>query len=285
MKNLILLSTAIGAALLAVGCGPSGKESTPPASADTNAAAKPTETKPAGATSETTSNPTPAAEVKAVVTGATASAQESVKPVAEQAAQAATNPAAVTDSVKAAAGQAAPAAGDAASQFLSLAQSQSDKVLASIGEDLAPKLKSLASSLGDQPALKSQVDSTLKSLVSGDSAATIEAVTTLAQAKLTPEQTDLAKQARDLAAAYVVQKDLASLEGVQGEVATVVSSLRKGEVSTALPALSGIASKAKLTPAQKNLVSAIAEKYAPAGLKQTGDALQQGLKSIPDLGK
>lgn len=291
MKNLILLSTAIGAAFLAAGCGPSGSESAPPATAtaETNAAAKPAEAKPAAATSATASNPAPTAGVKQAGTAAVASAQESAKPAAEQATQTASNStataAAATDSVKAVAGQAAQTATDAASQLLSLAESQSDKVLASIGQDLAPKLKSLATSLAGQPAAKSQVDSTLKSLVSGDSAGTIEAVTTLAQAKLTPEQTDLAKQVRDLAAAYVVQKDFSALEGVQGEVATVVGALRKGEVATALPALSGIAAKAKLTPAQKDLVSSIAEKYAPAGLKQAGDALQQGLKSIPGLGK
>ncbi len=264
MKKLVLLSAAVGAALLAVGCGPSGSESTPPASAETNAAAKPAEAKPAAAASATASNPAPAAEVKQAATEAAASVQESVKPAAGQVAQAATN---------------------AASQFLSVAEGKSDKVLASIGQDLAPKLNSLATALAGQPAAKSQVDATLKSLVSGDSAGAIEAVTALAQAKLTPEQTDLAKQVRDLAAAYVVQKDFSALEGVPGEVATVVGALRKGEVATALPALTNIAAKAKLTPAQKDLVNSIAEKYAPAGLKQAGDALQQGVKSIPGLGK
>lgn len=275
MKNLALLSLTIGVAFLAAGCGPSGSESTPsaPAAAETNAATKPVESK-ATAT-------TPASAVSAKPAEATPAAEQ-VAPVSSNSTATA---AAATDSVQTAAGSAAQTATDATSQFLSLVEGKSDKVLASISQDLAPKLKSLASSLVGQPAGKSQVDATLKSLVSGDSAGTIEAVTALAQAKLTPEQTDLAKQVRDLAAAYVVQKDFSALEGVQGEVATVVGALRKGEVSTALPALSNIAAKAKLTPAQKDLVSSIAAKYAPAGLKEAGDALQQGLKSIPGLGK
>ena len=76
-----------------------------------------------------------------------------------------------------------------------------------------------------------------------------------------------------------MQKNFAALDGAQGDVATIVSSLRSGKVKDALPSLKNVAASAKLTDTQKQLITTIADKYAPGLNKATG-ALD-GLKKIP----
>jgi len=169
---------------------------------------------------------------------------------------------------------------DLTSQFVTAAKAQGDSLLGSIGTDLADKVKSLAQSAAGNDALKSQLSGSLQSLVTGhDSAALSALYQTAKEASLTPQQLQLAKEAGNLASAYVVQKNFASLQGAQGDVAAIVSSLRKGEVTPAIPAIQKVAQNASLTPTQKQLVAAIADKYAPGFTKAAG-ALQQGLQTL-----
>ena len=106
----------------------------------------------------------------------------------------------------------------------------------------------------------------------------------LANAKLTPAQTKLAKETWNLGSAYVVQKDFGALEGAQGDVAEIVTSLRKGEPAKALPAIQKVAKEAKLTPGQKELLTSIADQYAP-GLGKLGGTLDGLKQAVPGLGK
>jgi len=171
------------------------------------------------------------------------------------------------------------------SQFAATAASQPDQTAASIGNDLAAKANSLAQSPQGTPELKTQVGSAMQSLSAGKDG---NALTTLyqqaKQANLTPQQSQLAKEVSHLASAYVVQRNFSSVNGAQGDVATLVNSLRKGSVAPALPALKSLAQNASLTPQQKDLVSTIADQYAP-GLKTATDSLTQRLHSIPGLAK
>jgi hypothetical protein len=167
----------------------------------------------------------------------------------------------------------------AASQFLDTAKAAADPQLGSIATDLTGKIQALGTS-GISGAVKTKLDSTLKSLTGGeDSAALTSAFNLVKNAKLTPDQLGLAKQVGNLASAYVVQKNFASLEGQQGDVATIVSSLRSGKIKDALPSLKNVASSAKLTDTQKQLITSIADKYAP-GLSKAADAAD-ALKKIP----
>ena len=106
-------------------------------------------------------------------------------------------------------------------------------------------------------------------------------------ATLTPEQKGLAKEAATLASAFVVQRNFAALEGAGGDVATLVTSLRKGEVASAVPAIQRIAKNANLTAPQKQLIGSMADQYAP-GLRKAKDSLKKGLdglQSLPGLGQ
>lgn len=173
---------------------------------------------------------------------------------------------------------------DLSSQFAAAAAAQSDKLLGSIGGDLAGKVKSLSQSLGVNDALKSQLDGALQSLTAGKDSTALGQVFQVAQAatNLTPQQQQLAKEVGNLTSAFVVQKNFSSLDGAQGEVAGVVNALRKGDITAAVPPLQKVASNAGLTPSQKQLVTALADQYAP-GLSKAAGTLQQGLKSLPSL--
>jgi hypothetical protein len=89
----------------------------------------------------------------------------------------------------------------------------------------------------------------------------------------------VARQVGNLASAYVVQKNFASLDGAQGDVASIVSSLRDGQITTAIPAIKNVATNAHLTDDQKTLITKIADQYAP-GWKKAG-AVLDGLKKLP----
>ncbi len=89
----------------------------------------------------------------------------------------------------------------------------------------------------------------------------------------------LAKQVGNLASAYVVQKDFASLEGSQSDVATIVSSFRSGQITPAVPAIQNVAKNASLTDPQKQIISTVADKYAP-GWKKAAGALDS-IKKLP----
>ena len=156
--------------------------------------------------------------------------------------------------------------------------------MSSVGNDLATKAKTLVQSAAGNATLKSQLASSLKSFAGGNDSGGLSTIYQAAQsASLTPPQMQLAKEVGNLASAYVVQKNFASLEGAQGDVATIVNSLRQGQITPAIPALQKVAQNANLTAAQKQLMASIADKYAP-GISKAAGALSQGLQSLPGLG-
>ena len=158
-----------------------------------------------------------------------------------------------------------------AAKFLDVAKSASDSQLGGIASELTGKASGLSSLLGANSAITSKLNSTLSSLTDGaDSAALTSAFKLASVAKLTPEQLGLAKQVGNLASAYVVQKNFATLEGQQGDVATIVSSLRSGKIKDAVPSLKNVATSAKLTDTQKQLITTITDKYVPGFSKASG---------------
>jgi hypothetical protein len=172
---------------------------------------------------------------------------------------------------------------DAASQLVAAAKAKGDTVLSSISNDLADKAKTLAQSAPGNDTLKSQLSGSLKSLASGNDSGGLATLYQVAQtASLTPSQMQVAKEVGNLASAYVVQKNFASLDGAQGDVATIVNSLRQGQITPAIPSIQKVAQNASLTPTQKQLVASIADQYAP-GVSKAASALTQGLQSIPGL--
>ena len=161
-----------------------------------------------------------------------------------------------------------------ASKLLDQAKASGDAQLPVIATELTGKLQSFGASLGANPVLKAKVDDVLKNFTGGkDSAALISALKLATAAKFTPEQSGLAKQVGNLASAYTVQKNFASLEGSQSDVTTIVSSLRKGELTTMVPALQKVGKNAALSPGQKELFGTLMDNYAP-GLRKAANTLR-----------
>lgn len=227
-----------------------------------------------GCNKSATTQPKPGADT---VPAAPAAPAATLPPAA---APAATAPATATEAVNS-------AASDAASQFLAQAKSASDSTLGSIASELSGKVQALSAAVSGNSDLKSQLSSTLQSLTGGQDSAALGSAFQLSQvaeaAKLTPDQLDLAKQVGNLASAYVVQKDFSSLTGSQSDVATIVTSLRQDNLTAAIPALKNVAGNTSLTDSQKQLISTIADKYAPGWEKVQGAV--NTLKQLPGLGK
>jgi len=159
-------------------------------------------------------------------------------------------------------------------QLAAQAKSSGDKELSSLATELTAKMESLGKSLTANPELKTKLDGILKSFTGGkDTDAVASAYKLAAGAKLTPEQTGLVKEVGNLASAYAVEKNFSGLEGSQGDVASVVASLRKGELTTLVPALQRIGQNAKLSPGQKELCTTLMDNYAP-GLKKAASSLK-----------
>jgi hypothetical protein len=76
-----------------------------------------------------------------------------------------------------------------------------------------------------------------------------------------------------------VQKNFATLEGSQSDVATLVSSLREGKLTAAIAPLKNVAGNTHLTDGQKDLVKTVANKYAP-GLGKAAGAVD-AIKKLP----
>jgi len=263
MKPMMtVFSTCVIATCFLVGCGQSGSSSK-----DTSTGSSSPPAPPADANAGSAASPAPAAAPPAT-TAATDAQNAPAAPPSAADTQASQDP------------LAAPAA-----QLASVAATEPDPQAASIGSELASKAKSLAQSAAGNTDLKSRMGSALQSLTAGKDASALGSIfQEVKQANLTPQQTQLVKDMGNLASAYVVQKNFASLDGAKGDVATIVNSLRKGSVAQALPALQSLTQNASLTSHQKELLATLADEYAP-GLKKASDSLKQGLQGIQGLTK
>jgi hypothetical protein len=160
-------------------------------------------------------------------------------------------------------------------------ETATDPELKSLGKDLGAKVGTLNTSLAGNTAAQGQLNSALGGLTGKSSpVTTLSSLQQLSQAKLTPDQTKLAKDVCNTGSAYLVQKHLGNVEGAQGDVANVVGALKKGTPSEALPSLKNIGQNAKLTDAQKGLVESMIKSQVP-GLQKGEDLLNK----IPSFGK
>ncbi len=155
-------------------------------------------------------------------------------------------------------------------QLNSASASSGDPTLKSLGSELGSKVQATHQSLAGNPDTQGKLSGALQSMLGNKGGETLAAFHKLSQIKLTPEQTKLAKDVGQLGSAYLVHKNLGKLEGSQGDVAQIVRSLRKGNINEALPAIKKVSQNAKLTPAQKELLTSLADKYAPVVSKESG---------------
>jgi hypothetical protein len=168
-------------------------------------------------------------------------------------------------------------------QLSSTTQSTADPTLESLGSELVAKSQSLNTSLAGNPGTQSDLTGALQSLLGNKGSEAVAGFQKLSAAKLTPEQTSLAKDIAHTGSAFLVQKNLGALDGSQSDVATIVSSLHAGNYTAALPAIKKVSQNVNITPAQKDLLASVTSKFVP-GAGKLGDSLSGGLKSLPGFG-
>ena len=245
MKSKMEISLAVLIGMLIAGCGDSSKQTTTPAPAS------PTPPPPA-ASDEIKKTATDVA--KEVSTEAKKQATETVAEVQKQATAAYQN---------------------LSSQLTASLQSSSDSVLKNISTDLGARVSKLGDSLQSNETVKAQLNSAMESLLGKKDSEAVGSFGKLTESKLTPEQTTLAKEVYNAAAALVTQRNFSGLEGMNSEVSGLVNSVWKGNYTEALPPLQQIWTKATLTDSQKNLLGTTFDKYTP-GWRDNAAKLQQG---------
>lgn len=250
LKSTVVIM-ALGVGLLA-GCGDSSKTDAPPAASGATAPSAADELKKAAAdvTKEVT------AEVKKQANEAAATVQK----------------------------EATAAYQNVSSQLVSSFQSSSDSLLKNISSDLGSRVAKLGDSLKTNETVKAQLTSAVQSLLGKKDSDAVSGFGQVTESKLTPEQSALAKDVYNAAAALVTQRNFSSLDGMNSEVSSLVNSVWKGNYSEALPPLQKIWTQAKLTDSQKNLLGTTFDKYAP-GWRDSAATLQKGVDALKSFSK
>jgi hypothetical protein len=113
----------------------------------------------------------------------------------------------VSAPVQAEAKPAAAAVSDLTKSLADSAQAQAQTLVADLTRDLYAKAQSLTQSLGSESSTTEALNSAVKSLAENQDLQSLGFVQQLTQAKLTPEQTQVASEVRDLVSAIAVQKN------------------------------------------------------------------------------
>jgi uncharacterized membrane protein len=251
-KQMIVLLGLNG--WLLSGCGDSGS--------------KPTPTPP----------PPPAASTPAAAEQLKKAATEMAREVTTEARKQATEVAGAAQKETTAAYQ------NASSQLTSSLQPSSDSLLKNIGTDLGARVTKLGDSLKTNETAKAQLTSAMQSLLAKKDTEAVSGFGNVSESKLTPEQSALAKDTYNAAAALVTQRNFSSLEGMNSDVTSLVNSVWKGNYTQAMPPLQKIWTQASLTDSQKNLLGTTFDKHAP-GWRDNAAKLQKGVDALKSFTK
>ena len=182
--------------------------------------------------------------------------------------------------------QAAAAFSELGKQLLDSTKSGgSDALLKGISGDFQGRVSKLGESLKTNEALMQQLNVGVQAMLGNNDVDAVGALGKLTAARLTPEQTTLAKEAYNAGAAFVTQRNFSSLKGSSSDVAKLVNSVWKGNYTEALPPLQKIYGQTTLTQPQKELLGATYDQYMPAGWKDAAGKLQQGVDALKKFGQ
>jgi len=181
--------------------------------------------------------------------------------------------------------QAKAAYADLSQQLLASTKGASDELLKNISTDLGARVQKLSESLKTNEGLTQQLGAAVNALLGNQDGEAVGGLSSLTAAKLTPEQTTLAKEVYNAAAALVTQRNFSSVEGMNTDVSQLATAVWKGNYTEALPPLQKLYSQSTLTPQQKDLLGATFDRFMPAGWKESAGKLQQGLDALKGFGK
>jgi membrane-associated HD superfamily phosphohydrolase len=256
MKRLFLIPVSCVAAVLLTGCGDSTTST-----GDTGSAGS----------SAPTATETAAAEVKEATSNA---ADEVAKEVKKQAGEVAAE---IQE-------QARLVYEDLSAKLIESTKSTANDLMKDISSDLETRVKSLGESLKTNEDLMTQLNDALGSLLNNEDIDAVEAFNSLTAAKLTPEQSTLAKDVYNAGAAFVTQRNFNALEGMDSDVAKLSTSVWKGNYTEALQPLQNIWNNATLTNDQKDLLGSVFDNYLP-GWRDKAEVVNQGLDALKKFGQ
>jgi len=159
-----------------------------------------------------------------------------------------------------------------------------DALLKNISNDLETRVGKLAQALSGNETVQEQLNTGVQALLGNKDIDAIGSLNKITAAKLTPEQTTLAKDVYNAAAAFVTERNFSSMEGMNTEVAQVVNAVWKGDYAQALAPLQKLYGQGTLTPAQKDLLGTTFDQYMPEGWKEAAATLQQGVDAVKKIG-
>lgn len=174
---------------------------------------------------------------------------------------------------------------DLSQQLIASGKGATDALSKNISADLQTRVQKLGESLKSNETLAQQLGSAVTALLGNQEGEAVVGLSSLTAAKLTPEQTTLAKDAYNAAAALVTQRNFSSLEGMNSNVSQLANAVWKGNYTEALPPLQKLYSQTSLTAPQKELLGKMYDGYMPAGWKDSAAKLQQGVDALKKFGQ
>ena len=148
-----------------------------------------------------------------------------------------------------------------------------DPALKPLASELAAKIHTLSGSLTNSPDATASLGAALESLLGTRDLESLAALRKLAAFKLPPEQLNLLRDVRDAGTAYLVQKNLGTIAGIQNDLTLLNLALRQGRTADALEGVRRLAGDPRVGAAPKEFLEALAGHLTPAPKKPAPAAL------------
>jgi len=173
---------------------------------------------------------------------------------------------------------------DLSQKLIENTKAGANDLMKKISADLEQRVKNLGESVKNNETVMGQLDGALQALLNNKDINAVEAFNDVAAAKLTPEQTTLAKDVYNAGAAFVTERNFSSLEGLDSDVAKLSNAVWQGNYTEALQPLQNIWNKGALTNEQKDLLGTVFDQYLP-GWQEKAEVVNQGLDAIKKFGQ
>jgi len=173
---------------------------------------------------------------------------------------------------------------DLSKKLVENTKTSTDDLMKTISANLETRVTKLGESLKSNETVMNQLNGALQALLNKKDVDAVGALNNVAAAKLTPEQTTLAKDVYNAGAAYVTQRNFSSLEGMNSDVAKLSTAVLNGNYAEAMPPLQKIYGKSSLTTEQKDLLGSVFDKYLP-GWQDKAGVVGKGLDALKKFGQ
>lgn len=173
---------------------------------------------------------------------------------------------------------------DLSAKLIENTKSSANDLMKQISSDLESRVQSLGESLKSNETVMEQLNGAVQALLNNEDINAVEAFNSVTAAKLTPEQTTLAKDVYNAGAAFVTERNFSALEGLNSDVAQLSNAVWKGNYTGALQPLQNIWNKGTLTNEQKDLLGAVFDQYLP-GWQDKAGVVNQGLDALKKFGQ